>query len=160
MKQIADLSVVTVRSPISRITVSSSAMAGRFRCLQPPLLEQVTDEIIGMEALHDDDDRPFRLVVEARSSVLEYHCFSESRRFRDCASCGLSGSSMMMKLPPRPVRVPPTEVARRDPPAVVMTSVSVSFAGLIRVAGNTAGKSECIRARQSLACLRANVLSS
>ena len=44
---------------------------------------------------------------------------------------------MMTRLPPRPVKVPPTEVASRDPRAVVMTSVSVSFAGLIRVAGNT-----------------------
>ena len=43
---------------------------------------------------------------------------------------------MMSKLPPRPVNVPPTEVARREPRAVVMISVSVSFAGLMRVRGN------------------------
>ena len=47
---------------------------------------------------------------------------------------------MIKRFPPRPVNVPPTEVASRDPRAVVMTSVSVSFAGLIRVAGKSADK--------------------
>jgi hypothetical protein len=43
----------------------------------------------------------------------------------DKASSGLSGSSMTMMSPPRPVSVPPTEVARRNPRAVSSISVSV-----------------------------------
>ena len=45
---------------------------------------------------------------------------------------------MMMRLPPRPVRVPPTEVESRFPPSVVANSSSVSLAGLIRVFGKQA----------------------
>jgi hypothetical protein len=103
----------------------------------PPafLVQQMTDEIIGVETLHNDDDRALRSSRDNR--VLEYHCFKESLALCDCASCGFSGSSMITRLPPRPVKVPPTEVASREPRAVVMTSVSVSFAGLILVAGNT-----------------------
>ena len=62
---------------------------------------------------------------------------------------------MISKLPPRPVNVPPTEVVRRDPPAVVLISTSVSFEGLIRACGNIRRYIvECIKARQSLPCLR------
>src|SRR5258708_3415192 len=59
------------------------------------------------------------------SRVLEYHCFKESRALCDCASCGFNGSSIITRLPPRPVKVPPTEVASREPRAVVMTSVTI-----------------------------------
>jgi hypothetical protein len=98
-------------------------------------LEEMTDEVIGMEPLHDDNVEPSVLWSSRDSSVFEYHCFKESRALFECASCGLSGSSMIKRFPPRPVNVPPTEVASRDPRAVVITSVSVSFAGLIRTAG-------------------------
>ena len=46
------------------------------------------------------------------------------------------GSSMMTKLPPRPVSVPPTEVANRLPPRVVANSNSVFLLELMRVLGN------------------------
>jgi hypothetical protein len=69
------------------------------------------------------------------SNVFEYHCLRSSRARSECASCGFRGSSMINRLPPRPVSVPPTEVASRDPRAVVITSVSVSLAWLILVAG-------------------------
>jgi hypothetical protein len=58
---------------------------------------------------------PSSLWSRRDSSVLAYHCLSDSRAISECASWGLRGSSMMRSLPPRPVRVPPTEVARRDP---------------------------------------------
>ena len=51
----------------------------------------------------------------------------------EAASSGLSGSSMMMMPPPRPVSVPPTDVATRLPRFVNRVSCSVSFFGSMRV---------------------------
>ena len=48
------------------------------------------------------------------SSVLECHCFNDSRALSDWASCGLRGSSMISRLPPRPVKVPPTPKWKHD----------------------------------------------
>jgi hypothetical protein len=55
------------------------------------------------------------------------------------------------------VSVPLVEVARQLPPRVVANSSSVSFAGLIRVSGNSREyRVDRITARRSLACLLAN----
>src|SRR5262249_16855431 len=48
------------------------------------------------------------------------------------ASFAFSGSSMTMRSAPRPVRVPPIEVAYRLPPRVVTSSSPVSLAQLSR----------------------------
>jgi hypothetical protein len=67
------------------------------------------------------------------------------------------GSSMMIKLPPRPVNTPPTDVESRDPRAVVINSASVFLAGSIPVPGKTRRyHSDVITAGQSLACLVAS----
>ena len=52
------------------------------------------------------------LIVETRDQCRAVP-FSDAARgqLSDIASAGLSGSSMMIILPPRPVKMPPTEVA-------------------------------------------------
>ena len=64
------------------------------------------------------------------SNVLLYHCWTSSRRASEWASAGFIGSSMMRMSPPRPVSVPPVEVARRKPRFVVMNSVSAVLRGI------------------------------
>src|SRR5258707_6538764 len=70
------------------------------------------------------------------SRVLPYHWMLPSRADSEQASCGFMGSSMTIRLPPRPVSVPPVEVVRRLHPSVVANSNSVSLVGLIHVFGN------------------------
>jgi hypothetical protein len=48
--------------------------------------------------------------------VWSNHSLAARRWVRDKASSGFSGSSMMIMLAPRPVSIPPTEVASRQPP--------------------------------------------
>ena len=45
---------------------SSSAIAGKRDDLPPFLLQDMADEIVFVQPLHDDDDRALGLVVEAR----------------------------------------------------------------------------------------------
>ena len=48
-------------------------LLGDGRKVQVPpatLLEEMADEIVGMEALHDDDDRAVVLVIEARQQCV------------------------------------------------------------------------------------------
>ena len=51
-----------------------------------------------------------RLLSKREYSVRSNHSLTAERLLSDIASSGLMGSSMIMKLPPRPVSVPPTEV--------------------------------------------------
>ena len=55
----------------------------------------------------------------------------------DMASSGLSGSSIMMISPPRPVSVPPTDVAKRNPRSVSSISFSVFLYRPIAVLGKS-----------------------
>ena len=52
-----------------------------------------------MDALHYDDDDALLLVVQARDQRVESHLLTLSRVASDCASAGLSGSSMMKNRP-------------------------------------------------------------
>jgi hypothetical protein len=54
--------------------------------------------------------------------VWSYHSFAAWRWVCDNASSGFKGSSMTIKSAPRPVSTPPTEVATREPWAVVSNS--------------------------------------
>src|SRR5262249_15758164 len=51
-----------------------------------------------------------------------YHSLAAPRWVCEGASAGFSGSSMTIKSAPRPVKTPPTEVATREPCAVVSNS--------------------------------------
>jgi hypothetical protein len=88
-----------------------------------------------MDALHDDDDRARALVVKTGQQRIREPLIGSDRFASDKASSGLSGSSMTMVSPPRPVSVPPTDVARRNPRAVSSISVSVFLNGPIRAFG-------------------------
>src|SRR5262245_26918119 len=95
------------------------------------LLDHMANEIFRMQSLHHNDDRIRCFVVETRQQGVGVPLQAPfSRAVSDCASCGLSGSSIMIRLPPRPVRVPPTEVARRNPRAVVNTGIMISLNGI------------------------------
>jgi len=60
---------------------------------------------------------------------------SGSRAALDISSAGFIGSSMMTRFPPRPVKVPPIDVASRSPLAVVANSPSVFFCGIYSAVG-------------------------
>ena len=70
------------------------------------------------------------------SRVERYHSITRERTDSDIASPDFKGSSMMIKLPPRPVSVPSIEVAIRLPRLVVMISRSLSRS--TRIAGKVA----------------------
>src|SRR6516162_9936655 len=89
----------------------------QIQMLPSALPENVTSQIPLVQALHDENN------------VLPHQSIRRSRVVSDIASAGLIGSSTIIRLPPRPVRVPPTDVERRKPRLVVMTSVSVFLAG-------------------------------
>jgi hypothetical protein len=66
------------------------------------------------------------------------------------------GSSMTMMSPPRPVNVPPAEVASRNPRAVSSISLSEFLYGPARVEGNADRyQGDSSTARKSLACFLA-----
>src|ERR1700736_1224173 len=97
---------------------------------------------------------PVRLSSRRETSVRSYHSLTAARLASEKASSGFNGSSIITMLPPRPVRVPPTEVEYRYPRAVVMKSSSAFFLGLRRVFGKMQRyHSDSIIARQSEACL-------
>src|SRR6185437_5220143 len=94
---------------------------------------------------------PVRLSSRRDNKVFLNHSFDALRLASEKASSGFRGSSMMTRSPPRPVSVPPTEVASRDPLAVSAISVSESFRP-IRVLGNSARYQRASRtARKSFA---------
>ena len=80
---------------------------------------------------------PVRLSSRRDSSVLVNHWLAAVRLVSDKASSGFKGSSMTMMSPPRPVNVPPTDVASRNPRAVSSISVSEFLYGPIRVVGKS-----------------------
>ena len=70
---------------------------------------------------------PVCLLSRRDSSVLLYQELTPPRFVSEYASIGFKGSLMMTRSPPRPVRVPPTEVDRRKPRCVSSISPSLSF---------------------------------
>ena len=64
-----------------------------------------------------------------------YQALQLLRTASDTASSGLIGSSMIRKSPPRPVSVPPTDVAMRKPRLVVANSVTAFLLAEMRVPG-------------------------
>ena len=68
--------------------------------------------------------QPLALSLSRLTSVLSYQSLTAMRRVSDNASSGLSGSSMMIRSAPRPVRTPPTDVDMRTPCSVVMKSAT------------------------------------
>jgi hypothetical protein len=72
-----------------------------------------------VQAVHDQNDRTAQLVVEAAvAGVVVPLVRRLALRLRQC----FNGSSMTIKSAPRPVKTPPTEVATRQPWAVVSNS--------------------------------------
>ena len=85
---------------------------GRQVEMMPAALpEEMPGNVILMQALHDHDDGTVLLVVEARHQGAGDQSITRRRASSDIASSALSGSSTMMRSAPRPVRVPPTEMA-------------------------------------------------
>lgn len=97
------------------------------------LIEHVADEVVLVQALHDDDDRAFLFVVEAtvKCAVIEF------RQVSDTASSGFKGSSMMMISAPRPVRTPPIEVESLRPFSCVVNSCTDCFPPTSFAPGNS-----------------------
>ena len=89
-----------------------------------------------MEALANDDDGAGLAVVDLATSAEPCPLLAASRFTVDMASLALRGSSMTIVSAPRPVKVPPIDVAIRLPPAVSAIPDAVSLRGLIRVSGN------------------------
>ena len=86
-----------------------------------------------------------------------YQLLQLLRTASDTASSGLIGSSMIKKSPPRPVSVPPTDVAMRKPRLVVANSVTAFLLAEMRVPGNRRRyQSLSTIARQSSECLFAS----
>src|SRR5437764_235028 len=77
--------------------------------------------------------QPVRLSFRRLERVWSYQSLTLLRRASESALSGCSGSSMMMKSAPRPVRIPPTEVATRLPRAVVRKSEAARLSGERRV---------------------------
>ena len=90
--------------------------------LEAAVLEKMTDEVVDMEPLHDHDDGILGLVVEAGQQRVGGPLPKIVAGDLGRASWGFRGSSMMRRLPPRPVRVPPTDSANLKPRLVVATS--------------------------------------
>jgi hypothetical protein len=103
--------------------------------LEATLLLQVAGKVVLVHPLHDHNDAGRSLVVGARHNVERYQSMTRVRTASDMASPGFKGSSMTIRLPPRPVRVPSMEVAIRLPRLVVTISRSVSRAR--RMPGNS-----------------------
>ena len=100
---------------------------------------------------------PLVLSLSREARVVENHSLTPSRIASELASSGFSGSSMMMMSPPRPVSVPPIDVARRPPPSVVSKSAVAVRCALMMVRGNARRyQSDCMIALQS----RANFVAS
>src|SRR6202035_26931 len=91
--------------------------------------QDVADEIVFVQPLHDDDDFALGFVVQAGiERSVEPFVGGDAAALRH-ASPGFRGSSMMTKSAPRPVSTPPTEVASRKPPAVVMIPATTDGSG-------------------------------
>ena len=95
------------------------------------LFQEMDNKVVGVQPLHHDDDGAFCLVVKPRKQGIAEPLLQMATSALRMGVLRLSGSSMMIRLPPRPVKVPPTEVASREPLAVVVTSASLSLAELI-----------------------------
>lgn len=78
-------------------------------------LQHMPGEIVDVQPLHHEDDGVIGLVVETGQEGFVEPGLAP-RVDADAASLALIGSSMMMRLPPRPVNVPPVVVvAKREP---------------------------------------------
>src|SRR5260370_42281961 len=71
---------------------------------------------------------PVCLSLRRETSAPPYQLITRFLAGSEWTSLALRGSSTMIRSAPRPVSVPPTEVAYRLPPRVVMSSRPVSFA--------------------------------
>src|SRR5262249_17505474 len=101
----------------------------------PRLLRQhMARQIVLVQSVHDQDDRTRELVVEPAVEGLVSHSSAVWRWDCDGASSGLNGSRMMRGAAPPRVSPPPTEVASRQPCAVVSNSGIAARCGESRVA--------------------------
>ena len=98
---------------------------------------------------------PVCLLSRRDASEREYHLLPERRVTSENASDALKGSSTIRMLPPRPVNVPSTEVANRNPPCFVCSSFSVlllseTFLKILRYSFDSISRrvsEECLFAR-------------
>ena len=82
----------------------------------PILLRQhVTNQIVFMQPVHDQDDSARPVVAQPTVEGVVIPIIGGLPLVCDKASSGFNGSSMMMMSAPRPVSTPPTEVASRQP---------------------------------------------
>jgi hypothetical protein len=87
--------------------------------------------------------------------VWSNHSLAARRWESDKASSGFNGSSMMMMSAPHPVSTPPTEVASRQPWAVVSNSGAACRCGESRVENKRPYQSLAPMRRQSRESLSA-----
>lgn len=89
---------------------------------------------------------PFSLSFDRVGTVWSNHSLTVFRCVSDAASEGFRGTSMMM-LPPRPMSIPSTLVARRVPPPHARTSVK-------------SGAALHVTKRQADSCIKHNFASA
>jgi hypothetical protein len=75
----------------------------------------MADEIILMHPLHDDDDGTVPLVIEPAVEGMAERVVGRLPLRIGQRPSGRNGSSIRMMSPPRPISIPPLEVARRYP---------------------------------------------
>src|SRR6266567_1361552 len=89
--------------------------------------QQVTGQVLLVQSLHHHHDCARFLVIKRETRLPAYQSITRFLAGSDCASFAFNGSSTIMRSAPRPVSVPPTDVAYRPPPIVVTISNPVSF---------------------------------
>jgi hypothetical protein len=138
------------------MTSSTSAMAARLRTshssdwlVTKPVRSSIWTRCITMMIA------PVRLSSRRDNKVFLNHSVAALRLVSEWASSGFRGSSIMIRSPPRPVSVPPTEVANRDPLAVSSISVSESFCPIRAVGKTDRYQGASSTTRKSLECFLA-----
>src|SRR6266446_10379069 len=132
---------------------STSAIAGRLKSSQSSEEPDRNPERSSMYTrCMTTITAPVSLLSRRDIKVLDTHWLRVLRRASDCASAGFCGSSMINRLPPRPVSGPDTDVDLRKPRLAVISSPSMLRD--IRIFGKARlYQEECTMDLKSLACL-------
>ena len=78
------------------------------------LVQEIGNEVIDMQPLHDDHDCVVSLIVEPREQrIADAIVLNACAQYPNKHLEASSDHPRMMKLPPRPVNVPPTDVVYR-----------------------------------------------
>jgi hypothetical protein len=116
------------------------------------LISNEAGEVVYVHPLHHDYDCANTLVIQTRQQRVALPFVDGVALDFGICVVGLQGIIEIYQIAPRPVNVPPTEVANRNPRAVISISVSESFLP-IRVPGKTPRyQGVSTTARKSFAC--------